>query len=29
MNKHVFNLMYLFKPRWDTGIPAPEVVRVV
>jgi SAM-dependent methyltransferase len=29
MNKHVFNLMYLFKPRWDTGIPAPELVRVV
>jgi SAM-dependent methyltransferase len=24
-----FNLSYLFKPRWDTGIPAPELVRFV
>jgi SAM-dependent methyltransferase len=21
--------MYLFRPRWDTGIPAPELVRAV
>jgi SAM-dependent methyltransferase len=25
----VFNLSYLFKPRWDTGIPAPEIVRFI
>ncbi len=23
----VFNLSYIFHPRWDTGIPAPELVR--
>ena len=23
----VFNFSYLFSPRWDTGIPAPELVR--
>ena len=25
----VFRVMYLFKPRWDTGIPVPELVRFV
>jgi SAM-dependent methyltransferase len=25
----VFNLSYLFNPRWDTGIPAPELVRFI
>jgi len=24
-----FNLSYLSKPRWDTGIPAPELIRFV
>jgi SAM-dependent methyltransferase len=24
-----FYLSYLFRPRWDTGIPAPEVVRFI
>jgi len=24
-----FNLAYLFRPRWDTGIPAPELVRFI
>lgn len=24
-----FALMYLAKPRWDTGVPAPELVRAV
>ena len=24
-----FNLLYFFKPRWDTGIPVPEVVRFI
>ena len=24
-----FTLSYLLKPRWDTGIPAPEVVRFI
>jgi SAM-dependent methyltransferase len=24
-----FNASYFFKPRWDTGIPAPEVIRFV
>jgi cyclopropane fatty-acyl-phospholipid synthase-like methyltransferase len=25
----VFNFSYLFSPRWDTGIPAPELVRFI
>jgi SAM-dependent methyltransferase len=25
----VFNLSYLFHPRWDSGIPAPELVRFI
>ena len=25
----MFNLSYLFNPRWDTGIPAPELVRFI
>ena len=25
----VFNLSYLFQPRWDTGIPAPELLRFI
>jgi SAM-dependent methyltransferase len=29
MNPFLFNLYYLFKPRWDTGIPAPEIVRFI
>ena len=24
-----FNLSYLLRPRWDTGIPAPEIVRFI
>ena len=24
-----FNASYLFKPRWDTGIPAPEIIRFI
>jgi cyclopropane fatty-acyl-phospholipid synthase-like methyltransferase len=24
-----FNLAYFFKPRWDSGIPAPELVRFI
>lgn len=24
-----FNLSYLFHPRWDTGIPAPELLRFI
>ena len=25
----MFNFSYLFSPRWDTGIPAPELVRFI
>ncbi|MFN2216807.1 MAG: class I SAM-dependent methyltransferase [Anaerolineales bacterium] len=25
----MFRIMYLFSPRWDTGIPVPELVRFV
>jgi SAM-dependent methyltransferase len=25
----IFNLSYLFRPRWDTHVPAPEIVRYV
>jgi SAM-dependent methyltransferase len=25
----VFNFAYLFKPRWDCGIPAPELIRFI
>jgi cyclopropane fatty-acyl-phospholipid synthase-like methyltransferase len=25
----VFNLSYFFHPRWDTGIPAPELLRFI
>ena len=25
----IFNISYLIKPRWDTGIPAPEIVRYI
>jgi len=24
-----FNTSYLFRPRWDTGVPAPEIIRYV
>ncbi len=24
-----FNLVYLFRPPWDSGIPAPEIVRYI
>jgi cyclopropane fatty-acyl-phospholipid synthase-like methyltransferase len=24
-----FNTSYLFRPRWDTGIPAPEITRFI
>ena len=29
LRRITFNLAYLFKPRWDTGIPAPELVRFI
>ena len=29
MRRLAFALQYLFKPPWDTGIPAPELVRAV
>ena len=29
MNKTLFSLYYLFKPRWDTGIPVPELQRAL
>ena len=29
MNKMLFSLYYLFKPRWDTGIPVPELQRAL
>ncbi len=29
LRRLTFNLSYLFKPPWDTGIPAPELVRFV
>ncbi|MGB8213999.1 MAG: class I SAM-dependent methyltransferase [Anaerolineales bacterium] len=29
MKKIFFNFSYLFKPRWDTGVPAPELVRYI
>jgi cyclopropane fatty-acyl-phospholipid synthase-like methyltransferase len=29
MKRLYFNLSYLFNPRWDTGIPAPEIVRFI
>jgi cyclopropane fatty-acyl-phospholipid synthase-like methyltransferase len=25
----MFNFSYLFNPRWDTGIPAPEIIRFI
>ena len=29
MRRLAFALWYLFKPPWDSGIPAPELVRVI
>lgn len=29
MRRAFFSLLYFFKPPWDTGIPAPELVRAV
>lgn len=29
LRKLIFRYSYLFKPRWDTGIPAPELVRFI
>lgn len=29
MRRFVYSAWYLFKPPWDTGIPAPELVRAV
>jgi SAM-dependent methyltransferase len=29
LRRITFNLAYLFSPRWDTGIPAPEVIRFI
>jgi len=33
MNKYLqrirFNLKYLSKPQWDTGVPAPELIRYI
>ena len=29
LRRLTFNLSYLFKPPWDSGIPAPELVRFV
>jgi len=29
LKKAAFNLVYLFHPPWDTGIPAPEIVRFI
>jgi SAM-dependent methyltransferase len=29
LRRITFNLAYLFKPRWDTGIPAPELIRFI
>jgi cyclopropane fatty-acyl-phospholipid synthase-like methyltransferase len=29
LKRTAFNFIYLFKPPWDTGIPAPEIVRFI
>lgn len=29
LQRIAFNLMYLFQPTWDTGIPAPEIIRFI
>ncbi len=29
LRRIIFKYAYLFKPRWDTGIPAPELVRFI
>jgi len=29
LKRTAFNLVYLFHPPWDTGIPAPEIVRFI
>jgi SAM-dependent methyltransferase len=29
LRRITFNFAYLFRPRWDTGIPAPELVRFI
>ena len=29
LQRIIFNLKYLFRPRWDTGVPAPELIRYI